>query len=103
MSLNNDGSFTKFLTLVTIEDADVQNVQELTRVWGQVREEFNDLDATLEDTYAVLGEVDFAVIFEAPTTDVAFKAGVTLQRHGLDAQTMEVTPTDRFGELVEDL
>ena len=103
MSLNNDDSFTKFLTLVTVEDADVQNVQDLTRIWGEIREEFHDLDATLEDTYAVLGEIDFAVIFEAPTTDVAFKAGVTLERHGLDAQTMEITSTDHFGEIVEDL
>ena len=103
MSPNNDDSFTKFLTLATVEDADVQNVQELTRVWAQVRDEFEQLDATLEDTYAVLGEVDFAVIFEAPTTDAAFKAGVTIERHGLDAQTMEITPTERFGELVDDL
>lgn len=103
MSLNNDDSFTKFLTLVTVEDADVQNVQDLTRIWGQIREEFHGLDATLEDTYAVLGEVDFAVIFEAPTTDVAFQAGVTLERHGLSAQTMEITSTDHFGEIVEDL
>ena len=103
MSRNNDDSFTKFLSLVTLDEADVQNVQELTRVWGQVREEFTALDATLEDTYAVLGEIDFAVIFEAPTTDVAFQAGVTLERHGMSAQTMEITSTDHFGEIVEDL
>ena len=72
MSLNNDDSFTTFLTLVTVDDVDVQNVQELTRVWGQICEKFHGLDATLEDTYAVLGEIDFAVIFEAPSTDVAF-------------------------------
>jgi hypothetical protein len=43
------------------------------------------------------------VIFEAPTTDVAFQAGVTLERHGMSAQTMEITSTDHFGEIVEDL
>lgn len=103
MSVNIDDSFTKFMTLVTIDGPNVQNVQEMSQVWGRVEEEFDDLDATLEQAYAVLGQADFVVIFEAASTDVAFQAGVTLERHGLNTQTMAITPTDRFGELVEDL
>jgi len=103
MSLETNDSFTKFMSLVTIDEPNVQNVQEMSQVWGQIREEFAALDATLEDAYAVLGQVDFVVIFDAPSTDVAFQAGVTLERHGLEARTMHITPTDHFGELVGDL
>jgi len=97
-----DADFTTFVSLVDVSEPNVQNIQELASVWGQVRQELDDIGAEVRDSYAVLGEVDFIVIFEAEDMDTAFKSDVVLERHGLRVQTMEVTPTEHFAALVED-
>ncbi|WP_435335369.1 GYD domain-containing protein [Haloarchaeobius sp. TZWWS8] len=92
-----------YTSLVRVRERDVNNVQELATIWGEIRSEIEDFDATLEDTYAVLGDYDFIVIFEAAGRDEAFKVALAMERHGLDMQTMEVIPTDEFAELVTDI
>jgi uncharacterized protein with GYD domain len=101
MPQNTD--FTTFVSLVNINDPTIQNVQELAALWGEIRQEFEEAGAEVIESYAVLGEVDFIVIFEAPSTEVGFKSGVILERHGMDAQTMEITPTEEFAQLVTDI
>ncbi|WP_134669382.1 GYD domain-containing protein [Halorussus marinus] len=81
---------------------DVQNPQELTSVWGDIRSDLEDRDATLKDTYAILGEYDFLVILSAPDRDAAYQAALALDRHGLDSQTMEIIPTDELAHVVDD-
>lgn len=103
MSFDSEDTFTTYITLVTIDEADVQNVQEMTRIGGEIREEFDSMGATLRDTYAALGRFDFVVIYDAPSSDDAFQAALALERHGLSGETMEVAPIERFGELVEDV
>jgi uncharacterized protein with GYD domain len=56
----------------------------------------------VEESYAVLGEIDFLIVFQSPNSDTAFQADIVLERHGLDVQTMEITPTDQFSALVDD-
>jgi uncharacterized protein with GYD domain len=96
-------TFTTYVALIDVADPEVQNIQELASVWGDVQREFERIDAAIEDAYATLGEHDFVVIFEGPDTETAFQADVVLERHGLDVQTMEAAETEAFAELVTDL
>lgn len=94
--------FTTFVSLVEVSEPNVQNIQELASVWGQIKQELDEIGAEVLESFAVLGEVDFIVVFEAEDMDTAFKSDVVLERHGLSVQTMEVTPTEHFAKLVED-
>lgn len=96
-------SFTGFVALVDCNETTAQNIQELASIWGTIDNELAEIGARVDDAYAVLGEIDFLIVFHAPSTDVAFQADIILERHGFDVQMMEIAPTDRFSELVEDL
>ncbi|WP_254546194.1 GYD domain-containing protein [Halomarina pelagica] len=91
-----------YMALVDVRET-IQNVQELASVWGEIRNEIHDLDGTLTDAYAVLGEHDYLLLFEAPNRDRALQISLVVERRGLDMQTMELIPVDRFGELVDDI
>ncbi len=93
----------RYASLVEADDRDVQNAQELASIWGEIRTEFEDHDAELLESYAIMGEHDFLVVFEVPDRDSAFKAALTMRRHGLSAQTMEVVDTDDFADIVGDI
>lgn len=93
----------QYASLIKVRDRDVQNVQELSTIWGDIRSEIEEFDAELVHSYAVLGDYDFIVIFEAVDSDEAFKAALTVERHGLDGQTMEVVPIEKFAELAGDI
>ncbi len=71
-------------SLIELEDRVVQNAQELVSIWGEIRTEFEGHDAELVDSYAVLGEHSFIVIFETDDREGGFKSALTLPRHGLD-------------------
>lgn len=94
---------TRYVSLLEINQADPQNVQELAAIWGELENELAELGIEVEASYAVLGQVDFLVIYDAPGHDEAFQAGTIFERRGFDAQTLEVTPTADFATLVEDL
>ncbi|WP_266079335.1 GYD domain-containing protein [Haladaptatus caseinilyticus] len=91
----------KYVALVDIREQ-IQNAQELASVWGNVRAEFEEFGVTLDGSYAVLGEYDYILIFDAPDRDTAFRAGIAVESHGMDMQTMEIIPIDDFAQLVED-
>ena len=92
-----------YMALVDVVDAEVQNAQELATVWGDLRHDIEDVGGELHDAYAILGEHDFLVLFEAPERDQALQVSLLIERRGLDMQTMEIIPVDRFGELVSDM
>ncbi len=92
-----------YVSLVQTAERDVQNAQELASIWGEIRTEIADHEAELLASYAVLGEWDFLVVFDAPDREGAFKAALTLRRHDLSAQTMPVTDTDAFAHLVDEI
>lgn len=91
------------MALVDVVDAEVQNAQELASIWGELRNEIGERGGELRDAYAILGEHDYLLIFDAPDRDVALQISLVVERRGLDMQTMELIPVDRFGELVEDI
>lgn len=91
------------MSLVKVNEARVQNVQKLATVWGDIRNEIHECGAEMIDAYAILGEYDFLMLFEADDRDHAFQTALVIERHGLDMQTMEIIPTDQFGQLVEDI
>ncbi|RRJ33129.1 GYD domain-containing protein [Halocatena pleomorpha] len=92
-----------YMSLVTVNEARIQNVQSLATVWGDLRTEINDHGGHLLESYAILGEYDFLVLFEADDRNQAFRISLIIERRGLDMQTMEIVPTDEFGQLVEDI
>lgn len=92
-----------YVSIVQLAGRDVQNMQELASIWGEIKTEFEEHDAELHDSYAILGEHDFLVIFDASDHKGAFKSALTLHRHGLDAQTMEIMDTDDFASLVDEI
>ena len=91
-----------YASRVIVDGREFQNVQELASIWGDIREELTAFDVEVVDTYAVLGEYDFLVLFEAPDRETVFEASIAVERHGLDLATNEVTHTDNFADLVED-
>lgn len=92
-----------YMSLVTVNEARIQNVQSLATIWGNLRNEINDHGGNLLESFAILGEYDFLMLFEADDRDHAFQIALLIERRGLDMQTMEIIPTDEFGQLVEDI
>lgn len=95
--------FTTFVAQVDVVEQNVQNAQELASVWGQIRGELDEIGVDVKASYAVLGDVDFVVVYEAPDMETAFKASLTVERHGMDVETLQATPTDHFAQLVEEI
>lgn len=92
-----------YMALVDVSDENVQNVQELTSMWGDLNSDIEQFGGELKDAYAVLGEHDYLVIYEADGRDGAFKTSMCIERYGLDTQTMEIIPVEEMGGLVEDI
>jgi uncharacterized protein with GYD domain len=101
--MTQNAKFTEFVALIEMTDSSAQNVQELASVWGEVQTELDEIDASIQEAYAVLGEFDFLVTFEGPATETAFETEVVLERHGLRVQTLPMIETTAFSELVEDM
>ena len=92
-----------YMALVDVTDETVQNVQDLATVWGDLTGDIEALGGELTDAYAILGKHDFLVVFEAEDRDAAFQTSVSIERYGLDTQTMEIIPVDELGGLVADI
>ncbi|WP_323191946.1 GYD domain-containing protein [Halostella sp. PRR32] len=94
----------KYAAMTTVTDRDFQNVQELATLWGEIAAEIEtNHDAELKESYATLGEYDFIVIYDVEDQDDAFQVALSIERHGLDTQTMAIEDTDNFAELVDDI
>ena len=91
-----------YVALVEVRESDVQNAQDLATVWSEIRDDVSDVGGELIDAYAILGEHDFLVLFEADGAEQAMQISIGIERYGLDTQTMEAIPVDRMGELVDD-
>lgn len=91
------------MALVDVNEAQIQNVQELASMWGDIRNDIEGLGGELVDAYAILGDRDFLVLFDAEDREAAFQIAVAVERYGLDMQTMEIIPMEEFAQLVDDL
>jgi uncharacterized protein with GYD domain len=89
-----------WLSLVEVDGAEFQDLQELASLWGDINLEVEEIDAEIIDTYALLGRFDFLLVFEAPDRDSVFELSLAAERHGLDMNTMEGVPIEHFGNLV---
>ncbi|QLG62901.1 GYD domain-containing protein [Halorarum salinum] len=92
-----------YIALADVNEQEFQNPQELVSIWGDIREDVEKLGGELLDSYALVGGYDFVVTFEVDEEDAAMQIAMAIERHGLDTQTMRAIPTDRLGELVDDI
>lgn len=94
-----------YVALADVNAQEFQNAQELVTVWGEIRNDVEELGGELLDSYALLGGYDFMVMYEVPDDEeeVGMQVALALERHGLNTRTMRAHSTDRLGELVEDI
>jgi len=92
-----------FLTLASVNEEQIQNVQELASIWGDIRRDIERLGGDLDGTYCLVGRYDFLLLFDAADRDVALQISIAIERYGLDTETMPATPVERFGELVGEI
>jgi uncharacterized protein with GYD domain len=82
-----------WVSLVEVDGTEFQDLHELASLWGDINLELEEIDAEIQDTYALLGRYDFLLVFEV---------SLAAERHGLDMNTMEGVPIEHFGSLVDE-
>lgn len=92
-----------YLCQIDVNEEAIQNPQDLVSIWGDIDRDIDELGGELIDTYAVLGDYDFLVVFEVPEPATAFQVSQVIERHGLDTATSQALPLGRLGELIDDV
>jgi uncharacterized protein with GYD domain len=92
-----------YTLLADINDQQFQSPQEIGSIWGEIRDDIQRLGGNVVDSYILLGDYDFQIIFNAEDEDAVFQIAMAVQRHGLDTKTMRSVPIDRLGELADDM
>ena len=95
-------STDQYAMLVRVDSAEIENVQSIASLWGQIRQECNEFDVEIDQSFTVLGPFDFLALLRAPSRQAILESAIVMTRHGLDVQTMGVIPTEDFADLVED-
>lgn len=96
-------STNTYMALVDVVEEQVQNAQELASIWGELSNEIDDLGGEMHDAYAILGDHDYLIMFEAPDHKTALQISLVVERRGLDMHTHELLPVEEFGSLVQDI
>ena len=89
------------MSIVKVRDQ-VQNAQKFVSIWGEIRSDLQEYDVQLKQSYAILGEYDFLLLFDAPDRNAAFKTAFIVENYGLDMQTMEIIPVEELAPLVDE-
>ena len=92
-----------YTVLADARESEFQNIQELAAIWGEIKAAIEELDGELIDAYAVLGDYDYQLTYEAPDEEAAMQIAFAIERYGLDTRTHQVIGVDRLGELVDDI
>lgn len=92
-----------YMVLAQVDEREFQNPQELVAIWGEIRNDVEQLGGELLDSHALMGEHDFLIQYEVPDDDDAIQISMAIEGHGLDTQSMRAITTERLGELVDDL
>lgn len=92
-----------YICQVDVNEGEFQNPQEFVSIWGDIRDDVEQLGGEISSTYAVFGDYDFHLILQVPDEEKAFQATQVIERHGLDTKTQQALPLDRLGEVVEDI
>jgi len=94
---------TVYTLLADVTDTQFQNPQDVGAMWGQIRDEIEELGGEIKDSYILLGDYDFQIIFDADHEDAVFQIAMAVQRHGMQTKTMRSVPIDRLGDLADDV
>lgn len=92
-----------YAALIDVREGEVENLQRLATVWTDIQAEVEELEGELLDAWALLGRHDYLVLLELPGRGAALQAALTVERHGLDMETLGAIPVEDLGGLVEDL
>lgn len=92
-----------YAALIDVREGEVENLQRLATVWTDIQAEVEELEGELLDAWALLGRHDYLVLLELPDRAAALQASLTVERHGLDMETLGAIPVEDLGELVEDI
>lgn len=92
-----------YLCRVDVDGRAFQNPQEYVSIWGDIRRDIEAAGGEVTETYGVLGQYDFLVVFQVADEETAFQVTQVIERHGLDTSTDHALPVDRLGELVQDI
>lgn len=103
MVVTYDLDMPTFAALVDVAEPEFQNVQEFVSIWGRVRKDTEEIGGKVLDTYALLGQHDFLVVYEAPDIEAAFQVSIAAERYGIDVETMVAEPVEQLGKLVEEV
>lgn len=92
-----------YAVLADVHEREFQNPQELTTIWGEIRNDVERLDGELVESFALVGGYDFLLLFDADDPEAALQIAVAIERHGLDTHTMQAFPVDELADIVADV
>lgn len=92
-----------YVAFADVEVGEFQNVQELSSIWGDLRNDLDERNVTMQDAYVLLGDRDIMMILDAESREDALEASIASQSYGISLQTMEAINVDRLGEVVNDI
>lgn len=92
-----------YVAFADVEVGEFQNVQELSSIWGDLRNDLEERNVAMKDAYVLLGDRDVMMILEAESREDALEASIASQSYGISLQTMEAINVDRLGEIVNDI
>lgn len=92
-----------YVVLATVDSTQFQNPQELVSIWGEIKNDVENLGGELLDSHALMGQYDFFLTYELPDDEAAIQVAIAIERYGLDTHSMRAISTDRLGELVDDV
>lgn len=91
----------KYLSLVNFTDQGVRDVKDSINRSGDFRSAVEAAGGSVTDLYWAIGEVDGAVIFDAPDEDTAASLLLHLCRDGyVRTKTMRIFETEEFERIV---
>ena len=94
---------TIYTLLADVDDQQFQSPQEVGTIWGEISGEIEELGGEIVNSYILLGEYDFQIVFDADHEDAVFQIAMAVQRHGLNTKTLRSVPIERLGDLADDV
>lgn len=92
-----------YTILADVRQSDLQNVQEWTKTWGEIKREIEAHGGEFLEAYAILGDHDFQFTYEADDPEDAMQIAVAIERYGLDTHTQQLIDIEKLADLVEDI
>lgn len=95
---------SKYIILFRFTQKGIENIKESPARVEAAKQLFQDMNATVEEFYALMGRYDTVFIAEAPDDETIIKASAALCSLGyVQAETIRAFTEDEFRNLVEAL